>query len=237
MSRFTIMFALLLFFSSQTFAGDLHAAFAVDPKGDAAGFVKMAEEFDALAVGILGDASPEVSLLQSTFAGTQSGIIFWVVQFNDLAHMAASEAKLAASKEAVALQQKINETYPPVSASIAQQLLYVPGQTGSFQLVFVTDSKADPAGLVALTKRAAALDAKLSGNNPPTIRVLQEMFAGTQSGMLFTVVEFESMEAYAKAQEQHDASQEWAALFKEIGQKYPTVSAEIVTQLSSRSGK
>ena len=100
MSKFTLLFCATLLLSSQALAGDLHAAFMVDVKGDAAGFVKMSKEFDAVAAGILGDNTPDVVVIQSTFAGPQSGSVYWVVQFDDLTHLASSEAKLATSKEA-----------------------------------------------------------------------------------------------------------------------------------------
>ena len=129
MSKFVnlITLCILLFSTTQAFAGGTHLVITIDAKGDVAGCIAMNEKYNELARKLVPDNHPTVRMIQAAHAGPQTGALWLVVEFDDLADMARATAILEASKEANALQKKIGRRCPVVSSIIGEQLYYREG--------------------------------------------------------------------------------------------------------------
>lgn len=129
MSKLIKIFTLcvLFFTSNQVLAGEAILVMTVDAKGDVDGCVAMNKEFNELAMKLVPDNHPDVKIIHATYAGPDSGVVWVVVEFDDLADMARVTAVLDASKEASAMQKKMDRRCPVVSTAIGSQLYHNSG--------------------------------------------------------------------------------------------------------------
>ena len=118
---------IFLFSGSQVFAGGTHLVMTHDAKGDVAGCVALNKKYNELAMKLVPDNYPTVRTIRAAHAGPDTGAIWVVVEFDDLADMARVMTVLEASKEANALQKKIGRKCPMVSSVIGEQLYYHEG--------------------------------------------------------------------------------------------------------------
>jgi len=121
-----LLLAVLVFSFNQVFA-EVLLIVAYDAKGDTAACVELNKEFNKLALKLVPKNHPIVRLVQASYAGSESGLLRIVVEFDDLADMARVTAVLEANKEAEALQEKINKRCNNVSTSIGHQLYFHKG--------------------------------------------------------------------------------------------------------------
>ena len=128
MSKSTkLIAAFILFFSANLAANGVHLVITHDTKGDTAGCVALNKQFNKLALKLIPNNHPTVRMVQATYAGSESGLLWQIVEFDDLADFAQSDSILNANKEAMALQEKINKRCPAISTSLGNQLFYNEG--------------------------------------------------------------------------------------------------------------
>ena len=117
----------VLMFSANLAANEVHLVITQDTKGDVAGCVALNKQYNELALKLIPNNHPTVRMVQASYAGSESGLLWQIVQFDDLADFARTDAVLAASKEVMALDAKINKRCPIVSTSLGTQLYYNEG--------------------------------------------------------------------------------------------------------------
>ena len=118
---------LTLIFSANLAADGVHLVITHDTKGDTAGCVSLNKQYNELALKLVPKNHPTVRMIQASYAGSESGLLWLVVEFDDLADLARVTAALEANKEAMALQDKIYKQCPVVSTSLGNQLYYRKG--------------------------------------------------------------------------------------------------------------
>lgn len=128
MSRIATITAIItLVFSSTLAANGAHLVVTHDTKGDTAACVDINVKYNKLALKLVPDNHPTVRIIHASYAGPDSGVLWLVVEFDDLADMARATEILDANKQAVALQEEINKQCPVVSTSIGTQLYHHKG--------------------------------------------------------------------------------------------------------------
>ena len=116
-----------LIFSANVAANGVHLVITHDTKGDTATCVELNKKFNELALKLVPDNHPTVRMIQASYAGSETGVLWLVVEFDDLADMARVTAVLDANKQAMDLQERIHKSCPVVSTSIGNQLYYKKG--------------------------------------------------------------------------------------------------------------
>ena len=99
----------------------------MDAKGDVAGCVALSKKFNELAEKLVPENHPTVRVIRAAHGGEATGALWLVVEFDDLADMARITSVLESSKEAGALQAKLDRKCPTVSSIIGDQLYYNEG--------------------------------------------------------------------------------------------------------------
>lgn len=128
MSKNTIPITLfIMLFSASLFAGGAHLVITHDTKGDAAGCISLNKKYNELALKLVPDNHPTVRMIQAAYAGPDSGALWLVVEFDDLADMARVTEVLDGNKQAQALQKRINKQCSVVSTAIGQQVYFREG--------------------------------------------------------------------------------------------------------------
>jgi hypothetical protein len=93
-----------------------------DAKGRVAACVALHKKFSELALSLIPDNHPDVTIIRAAHAGTDTGAIWVVVEFDDMADLARVTSILDANKEANKLQRKIDGRCPMVSSVIGEEL-------------------------------------------------------------------------------------------------------------------
>ena len=128
MSKIMKLITLLtVVFSGSVFAGGAHLVITHDTKGDTATCIALNKKYNELALKLVPDNHPTVRMIQAAYAGPDTGALWLVVEFDDLADMARITEVLENDKGAMALQERINKRCPVVSTAIGQQLYYREG--------------------------------------------------------------------------------------------------------------
>ena len=231
--------ATLLLLSSAAVAEGVSLVIEEKLTGDLGAFLAVVERATTLDKKLNPKAYPSVRIVRHTLTGGSTGNLTVVVAFDDLEHLARHEAIHQASAEWQALTHDMAKHSQVLSVSVLSEVLFDgPDDTGTgTHLIMGQDVKGDLAGFVQELEKVYALDKKINPDNLPSIRVLQAMFAGKQSGSVNLVVAFKSLEAYAKSETRHATNKEWGAAMGRLTEKYPVLWAGTYTQLVYHAGK
>ena len=122
MSKFSKLLSLCIFIftSSQAFAGGAHLVITLDAKGD----VALNKKYNELAEKLVPENHPTVRIIRVAHGWEATGVLWQVVEFDDLADMDRIMAVLESSKEANALQKKLDRKGPMLSSIIGDQIYY-----------------------------------------------------------------------------------------------------------------
>lgn len=121
------MYSILLVLAGPAFAGKIHQVITYDAQGDVAGCVAGMKKYNELARKVVPKNHPSVRVVQATSAGNQTGLLWLVVEYDDLADYARTEALIGANEELTALGQENDKSCKVVSQSLGEELYYHPG--------------------------------------------------------------------------------------------------------------
>ena len=231
--------ATLLLLSSAVGAEGVSMVLQEKLTGDLGAYLELIERATTLDKKLNPKAYPSVRVVRHALTGDTTGTLTIVVGFEDLEHLARHEAIHEASAEWQALTEELAKHTQVLSVSVLKQVLFDgTDDTGTgTHLIMTRDVNGDLAGFVKALEEVYALDRKINADNLPSIRVLQAMYAGEQSGSVNMVVAFKSLVAYAKAETLHANNKEWGAKMGRMVEKYPVLWAGTYTQLAYHAGK
>ena len=128
MSKLVKLITLLsVIFSVNLYAGSAHLVITHDTKGNTATCIALNKKYNELALKLVPDNHPSVRMIQATYAGSEAGLLWLVVEFDDLADIARIDSVLNSNKDAMTLQKRINKHCPVISTALGQQLYYHEG--------------------------------------------------------------------------------------------------------------
>ena len=129
MFKFTALFfsAILLFLTTSAYAAKISQVIAMKPKGDVASCVALLKKENEVYRKVVPKNHPSVRVVQATYAGDQTGMLWLVVEYDSLADMARIQSEAAGNKELAAVSQEAGESCSMVSQSLGEELYYHPG--------------------------------------------------------------------------------------------------------------
>ena len=147
----------------------------------------------------LGAAPPR--LMTAGFAGEAFGTWTFTVECDDIESLAAVSDQFAADSEAQAYMLRLQEEHSPtvmeqVSIGIEVPLRESKGGRGSVAAVYVV--KPHPGGLERTLELGGRVAAFGESQGAVDVRTFSLLGAGSGAGLYLTILEFDSLRAYAK---------------------------------------
>ena len=114
---------ILLFPASPVFA-EVHEVVTLDAKGNVAECVDAIKKYNEIARKVVPKNHPAIRVIQASFAGDQTGLLWMVVEYDDMADLARTASQMEGNEEVAAIARTFGQACPIVSQSLGEQLYY-----------------------------------------------------------------------------------------------------------------